>query len=55
MVVHNERTELFNRINCAREETTTDFYSLQTMYVDRALKFPVIAANDAYTKYLFDT
>ena len=54
MVLHNERTELLKHIRGACEETTTGVHRLQAMHADGALKFPVIAVNDAYTKYLFD-
>ena len=54
MVLHNERTELLPHIKGACEETTTGVHRLQAMHADGALKFPVIAVNDAYTKYLFD-
>ena len=54
MVLHNERTELLSHIKGAFEETTTGVHRLQAMHADGALKFPVIAVNDAYTKYLFD-
>ena len=53
-VLHNERTELLSHIKGACEETTTGVHRLQAMHADGALKFPVIAVNDAYTKYLFD-
>ncbi|MBR0271078.1 MAG: adenosylhomocysteinase [Methanobrevibacter sp.] len=54
MVLHNERNELLSHIKGACEETTTGVHRLQAMHADGALKFPVIAVNDAYTKYLFD-
>ena len=54
MVLHNERTELLKHIKGACEETTTGVHRLKAMHDDGALKFPVIAVNDAYTKYLFD-
>ena len=54
MVLHNERTELLSHIKGACEEATTGVHRLQAMHADGALKFPVIAVNDAYTKYLFD-
>ena len=54
MVLHNERTELLSHIKGACEETTTGVHRLQAMHADGALKFSVIAVNDAYTKYLFD-
>ena len=54
MVLHSERKELLSHIKGACEETTTGVHRLQAMHADGALKFPVIAVNDAYTKYLFD-
>jgi adenosylhomocysteinase len=36
------------------EETTTGVIRLRAMAADGALKFPMIAVNDAYTKHLFD-
>lgn len=54
MVLHNERKKLLSHIKGACEETTTGVHRLQAMHADGALKFPVIAVNDAYTKYLFD-
>ena len=54
MVLHNERTDVLKHIKGACEETTTGVHRLQAMHGDGALKFPVIAVNDAYTKYLFD-
>jgi adenosylhomocysteinase len=36
------------------EETTTGVIRLRAMASDNALKFPVIAVNDAMTKHLFD-
>ncbi|MBQ7928923.1 MAG: adenosylhomocysteinase [Methanobrevibacter sp.] len=54
MVLNNERTDVLKHIKGACEETTTGVHRLQAMHADGALKFPVIAVNDAYTKYLFD-
>lgn len=54
MVLHNERTDVLKHIKGACEETTTGVHRLEAMHKDGALKFPVIAVNDAYTKYLFD-
>ncbi|ANF22013.1 adenosylhomocysteinase [Thermococcus piezophilus] len=53
-VVHRERTEFIDNIWGASEETTTGVIRLRTMEKDRVLKFPIIAVNDSYTKYLFD-
>lgn len=54
MVLHNERTDVLKHIKGACEETTTGVHRLGAMHKDGALKFPVVAVNDAYTKYLFD-
>ena len=43
------------RIIGACEETTTGVIRLRAMERERRLKFPVIAVNDALTKYLFDS
>lgn len=54
MVLHNGRTDVLKHIKGACEETTTGVHRLEAMHKDGALKFPVVAVNDAYTKYLFD-
>ncbi|KZX10345.1 adenosylhomocysteinase [Methanobrevibacter filiformis] len=54
LVLHQERKELLSKIQGACEETTTGVHRLQAMHNDGALKIPLIAVNDAYTKYLFD-
>lgn len=54
MVLHNERTDVLKHIKGACEETTTGVHRLEAMHKYGALKFPVVAVNDAYTKYLFD-
>ncbi|MCM8804408.1 MAG: adenosylhomocysteinase, partial [Candidatus Omnitrophica bacterium] len=38
----------------ATEETTTGVIRLKNLHKQKLLKFPVIAVNDAKTKYLFD-
>ncbi len=53
-LVHRERRELIGKIKGACEETTTGIHRLRAMEADKALEFPVMAVNDAYTKYLFD-
>ncbi len=53
-LMHKERPELLEKIMGACEETTTGIHRLKAMAEDKALKFPVMAVNDAYTKYLFD-
>lgn len=53
-LVHRERRELLDKIRGACEETTTGIHRLKAMDKDKALEFPIMAVNDAYTKYLFD-
>ena len=52
--LHKERTDLINDVIGGTEETTTGVIRLRAMEQDNALKYPIIAVNDAYTKYLFD-
>ncbi|GAB6134662.1 adenosylhomocysteinase [Thermococcus prieurii] len=52
--VHRERQELIGEIWGASEETTTGVIRLRAMEKDGVLRFPIIAVNDSYTKYLFD-
>lgn len=51
---HKEYEELTKKIFGAMEETTTGVIRLKAMAKDKALKFPVIAVNDALTKHMFD-
>jgi len=51
---HKEYGELTKKIFGAMEETTTGVIRLKAMAKDKALKFPVIAVNDALTKHMFD-
>jgi S-inosyl-L-homocysteine hydrolase len=53
-MIHRERRDVLNKIKGACEETTTGIHRLKAMHKDGALEFPIIAVNDAYTKYLFD-
>ncbi len=53
-MVMRERKELIDGIWGASEETTTGVIRLRAMEKDGVLKFPIIAVNDSYTKYLFD-
>ena len=46
--------ELYDRIVCSMEETTTGVIRLRAMEKDGVLKFPVIAVNDVQTKFMFD-
>ncbi|WP_094228120.1 adenosylhomocysteinase [Methanolobus psychrotolerans] len=52
--LHTERTDLLPLILGGCEETTTGIHRLKAMERDGALKMPVIAVNDAMTKFLFD-
>jgi len=52
--IHNDYPELAKSVVASMEETTTGVIRLRAMAKDGALKFPVIAVNDAMTKHLFD-
>jgi len=52
--VHNRHQELIPNIIGGTEETTTGVHRLRAMAQDGALKYPVIAVNDAETKWDFD-
>jgi len=52
--VHNKHPELAGSIIGGTEETTTGVHRLRAMARDGALKYPVIAVNDAETKWDFD-
>jgi adenosylhomocysteinase len=52
--VHMKRTEILKGIKGGTEETTTGVVRLRAMEKAEALKYAIIAVNDANTKYLFD-
>ena len=52
--IHTKRKELIKNIIAGTEETTTGVIRLRSMTKAKALKYPIIAVNDAETKYLFD-
>ncbi|MBF8251608.1 MAG: ahcY, partial [Deltaproteobacteria bacterium] len=52
--IHKSYPKLIKQIVASMEETTTGVIRLRAMERDKALKFPVIAVNDADTKHLFD-
>lgn len=52
--IHSDYPEMTPSIIASLEETTTGVIRLRSMENDNALKFPVIAVNDAQTKHLFD-
>jgi adenosylhomocysteinase len=52
--IHNKRKKALPNIKGGTEETTTGLMRLKAMEKSGALKYAIIAVNDAYTKYLFD-
>jgi adenosylhomocysteinase len=52
--LHKERTGQIPDIIAGMEETTTGVIRLKAMAEAGALRFPVLAVNDAMTKHLFD-
>ncbi|MFZ2170194.1 MAG: adenosylhomocysteinase [Methylococcaceae bacterium] len=52
--LHRNRSDLLAGMIGGTEETTTGVIRLRAMAADNALRFPVIAVNDAMTKHLFD-
>lgn len=53
-ILHSERQDLIAKVRGGAEETTTGILRLKAMEKDGSLKFPMVAVNDAYCKYLFD-
>ncbi len=52
--LHSKRQELIEHAWGGTEETTTGVIRLKAMAADGVLRYPMIAVNDALTKYLFD-
>jgi adenosylhomocysteinase len=52
--LHSKRTEALACVKGGTEETTTGVIRLRAMEKAGSLEYPIIAVNDAYTKYLFD-
>jgi adenosylhomocysteinase len=52
--IHTDRKDLLKQVWGGMEETTTGIQRLRAMAADGALKYPVLAVNDAQTKFLFD-
>ncbi len=52
--MHMERPELIQNVIGGTEETTTGVIRLRAMEKDGALKFPIVAVNEADTKHMFD-
>jgi len=53
-ILHAERQDLLANVRGGAEETTTGILRLKAMEKDGSLKFPMVAVNDAFCKYLFD-
>ncbi|RRJ66671.1 adenosylhomocysteinase [Paenibacillus oralis] len=53
-ILHSERPDLLGNVRGGAEETTTGILRLKAMDKEGKLKFPMVAVNDAYCKYLFD-
>jgi adenosylhomocysteinase len=52
--LHTQRAEQLKEIRGGTEETTTGVIRLRAMAADKALKYPIVAVNEAQTKHLFD-
>ncbi len=52
--LHGEREEQASEVLAGTEETTTGVIRLRAMAADGALRYPIVAVNDARTKRLFD-
>ncbi len=52
--IHKDMRDLLTNVTGGTEETTTGVIRLRAMAESRELQYPIIAVNDAYTKYLFD-
>jgi adenosylhomocysteinase len=53
-MIHSKRQDLIKNIKGGTEETTTGVVRLKAMEQDGSLKYPIVAVNEALTKYLFD-
>ena len=53
-MLHKDRSELLAHVLGGTEETTTGVIRLNAMAADNALKYPIIAVNEAETKHFFD-
>jgi adenosylhomocysteinase len=52
--LHKERRDQLAKVRGGTEETTTGVIRLRSMAREGVLAYPIIAVNDAYTKFLFD-
>ncbi|SDB96562.1 adenosylhomocysteinase [Melghirimyces thermohalophilus] len=53
-ILHAERPDLLEQVKGGCEETTTGILRLRALEKSGELKFPMIAVNDAFSKFLFD-
>ncbi len=53
-LLHSDRPSQVEEVIAGTEETTTGVIRLKAMAADGALRFPVVAVNEAQTKHLFD-
>lgn len=53
-ILHAERPDLLAKVRGGAEETTTGILRLKALEKEGQLKFPMVAVNDAFCKYLFD-
>ncbi len=53
-LLHTKRQDLMVNVIGGCEETTTGIIRLKAMEAEGLLKFPMMAVNNAYCKYLFD-
>lgn len=52
--LHRERTDVLAGVRGGTEETTTGVFRLRAMARAGALRYPIVAVNDAKTKHWFD-
>lgn len=52
--LHTKKSDLIKDVIGGTEETTTGVIRLRSLANEGKLKYPIIAVNDAQTKYLFD-
>jgi adenosylhomocysteinase len=53
-ILHAERPDLMENLKGGCEETTTGILRLRALEKSGELRFPMVAVNDAYSKFLFD-
>ncbi len=53
-MLHSNRRDIIKGVIGGTEETTTGVTRLRALASDGKLKYPIVAVNDAKTKYLFD-